>query len=152
MTARLVVCFALVACHRDAAPPPGDVVFVCEHGAAKSVVAAQYFNKLAAERGLAVRAVARGADPQAELSVSALEGLREDGLAPALAAPRPVDAAELRGASRVVAFDCGQPTMAALRGVGACWDDVPATGDGYAAARDRIRAHVEQMVEQLPPR
>ena len=51
-----------------------------EHGAAKSVIAAAYFNKLAAERGLPDRATYRGANPQAEHSVSALTGLREDGL------------------------------------------------------------------------
>lgn len=31
------------------------IVFVCEHGAAKSVIAAAYFNKLAAERARALR-------------------------------------------------------------------------------------------------
>ena len=43
-------------------PSPRDkaVVFVCEHGAAKSVVATAYFNKLAAERGLPFRATFRG--------------------------------------------------------------------------------------------
>jgi hypothetical protein len=54
------------------------VIFVCEHGAAKSVIATAYFNKMAAERGLPDRATSRGANPQAELSVSALKGLKED--------------------------------------------------------------------------
>jgi arsenate reductase len=36
------------------------VVFVCEHGAAKSVIAAAYFNKLAKERNLPYEAVCRG--------------------------------------------------------------------------------------------
>ena len=39
------------------------VVFVCEHGAAKSVVATAYFNTLAAERGLPFRATFRGTAP-----------------------------------------------------------------------------------------
>ena len=56
------------------------IVFVCEHGAAKSVIAAAYFNTLAAERGLRERAIYRGASPQAELSVATLKGLRDDGL------------------------------------------------------------------------
>src|SRR5882762_4195420 len=59
---------------------PPAVVFVCEHGAAKSVIATAYFNKLARDRGLPYRASFRGTDPQAELSVSALKGLREDGI------------------------------------------------------------------------
>jgi protein-tyrosine-phosphatase len=139
----------VLACSARATPPPAAVVFVCEHGAAKSVVASQYFNKLAAERGLAVRAIARGADPQAELSVSAVKGLTEDGLPPDLGTPRPLTASDVRGSARVVAFDCEQPAMKALRSMDLCWDDVPATGDEYARARDRIRAHVEAMVEQM---
>ena len=57
------------------------VVFVCEHGAAKSVVATAYFNKLAAERGLPFRATFRGTAPQDNLSVRAVEGLKADGVA-----------------------------------------------------------------------
>jgi len=145
---------ALLACSARSAPPPAaaEVVFVCEHGAAKSVVASQYFNKLVAERGLAIRSIARGADPQAELSVSAVEGLRADGLPPAPGVPRPLTASEVRSSARVIAFDCEQPAMKALRGMDACWDDVPATGEDYAGARDRIRARVEAMVEQIVAR
>jgi arsenate reductase len=46
----------------DAAAAP-RVIFVCEHGAAKSVIAAAYFNKIATERGLPDRATYRGASP-----------------------------------------------------------------------------------------
>ncbi len=35
------------------------ILFICEHGAAKSVIAAAYFDKLAKERGLKYRAVFR---------------------------------------------------------------------------------------------
>jgi arsenate reductase len=145
----LLLGLVVLACSSQPARAPAEVLFVCEHGAAKSVVAAEYFNKLAVERGLAARATARGADPQADLSVSAVKGLKEDGLQPSLAAPRPLTASDVRSSARVVAFDCKEPAMTALRGMDACWDDVPATADGYARARDRIRAHVEQMVDQM---
>src|SRR5215813_12915978 len=125
MKSQLLVCLALIACHQQPATPAGTVVFVCEHGAAKSVVASEYFNKLAAERGLAVHAIARGADPQPALSVSTVRGLTADGLSPKLDAPRPVTASEVRSSSRIIAFDCEQPTMRALRSMDTCWDDVP---------------------------
>lgn len=35
------------------------VVFVCEHGSSKSLVAATLFNKMAEQRGLTVRALSR---------------------------------------------------------------------------------------------
>src|SRR5207245_656045 len=56
------------------------VLFVCEHGAAKSVIAAAYFNKLAIERGLRYRAMFRGTNPQPEISPATVRGLNADGL------------------------------------------------------------------------
>jgi len=124
------------------------VVFVCEHGSAKSVIAAAYFNKLAAERGLAVRAVARGTDPDEELGPKAVAGIAADGLAPAEAAPRRYSAAEGAGAARLVAFN--PPGGELLPGAGAeGWDGVPPVGEDYGAARDAIVGRVVRLVEQL---
>lgn len=145
----LLTCVALVGCKGDRARSTTDVVFVCEHGAAKSVIAREYFNKLAAERGLAVRSIARGAEPQAELSVSAVKGLEADGLSPPLTAPQRATAVELRNSARVVAFDCEQPAMKAVKSMGTCWDDVPVVSQDYARARDAIRAHVAAMIDQI---
>ena len=64
---------------RSMSPSP-TIIFVCEHGAAKSLIAAAYFNKLAAERGMKERATFRGVSPQDALSTMALEGLRADGV------------------------------------------------------------------------
>jgi hypothetical protein len=30
-----------------------------------------------------------------------------------------------------------------------CWNDVPPVGDDYAGARDSIRAHIANMIEQM---
>jgi hypothetical protein len=49
------------------------IVFVCEHGAAKSVIAAAYFNKLARERNLNYEAVCRGTFPDSTISVATKE-------------------------------------------------------------------------------
>ena len=52
--------------------PAGTILFVCEHGSAKSVVAAAHFNQIATARGLPFRAISRGtpatvrADPRVE--------------------------------------------------------------------------------------
>ena len=47
---------------------PDTIVFVCEHGAAKSVVAAAQFNRLAEERHLPYRGIARGTEPQEDIA------------------------------------------------------------------------------------
>jgi hypothetical protein len=49
----------------------------------------------------------------------------------------------------VVTFDCDQAAMKGLLGMGACWGDVPATGEDYARARDAIRKHLEVLLDQI---
>ncbi len=72
------------------------VVCVCEHGAARSVIAAASFSKLAAERGLNVRAIARGVTAQPELSVAAIAGLQKDGIDFPKEKPKGLSEAELK--------------------------------------------------------
>lgn len=127
-------------------PPEPRVVFVCLHGAAKSVVAAAHFRRLAAARGLGIGAVAAGREPDAELAPSAVEGLAAEGLTAAPARPRPVTLYDVDSARHIVSFGCEVPTGAAGRVEQ--WD-VPAVGEGYAAARDQIVARVERLVEAL---
>src|SRR5258706_16004324 len=50
------------------------VVFVCEHGSAKSVLAAAHFNALAKRRGLRVRAISRGTNPDQAIAAPVAEG------------------------------------------------------------------------------
>ena len=128
-----------------------QVVFVCEHGAAKSVIATAYFNKMAAERGLPYRATYRGANPQAELSVPALKGLRDDGFAVLSAKPSPITAADVTTATYIFAIGCSLPEHAAASGKADSWDDVP-DDQGYAAQRDAIKRHVERLLDQLQKR
>src|SRR5436853_5257232 len=95
----------LTAC-RNHAPRAAQVVFVCEHGAAKSVVAAAHFNRLARERGLSFHAVAKAAEPQEDVAPSAVRGLAAEGLEALPKKPERVTSAELSHASRVVSFGC----------------------------------------------
>ena len=80
------------------------VVFVCEHGAARSVIAAAYFNRLAAERHLPYHAFARGTSPQEDLSAATVKGLEADGVAFDRAKPKGLSEADARSALRIVAF------------------------------------------------
>ncbi len=127
-------------------PPRPRVLFVCLHGAAKSVVAAAQFRRLAAARGVAADAVAAGTDPDPELAPAAVKGLAGDGLPATPARPRPVTLYDLDSAGRVVSFGC---EVAPSKGQRVEQWDVPAVSDGYAAARDRIVANVERLVAEL---
>jgi protein-tyrosine-phosphatase len=124
------------------------VVFVCEHGAAKSVIATTYFNKLAAERGLRARATYRGVNPQTDLSVNALKGLRDDGLSVPDRKPSAITQADVEAATVIFAIGCTLPKNATASGKAGSWDDVP-DDKGYAATRDAIKKHVEQLIDDL---
>jgi len=132
---------------QEAAGAP-SVVFVCEHGAAKSVIATAYFNKLARERGLPFRATFRGTDPQAELSVAALKGLREDGIEIPAGRPTAIAPTDVERATHVFAIGCTLPSSATASGKAASWSDVP-EGEGYARTRDAIVKHVTALVDEL---
>jgi protein-tyrosine-phosphatase len=131
---------------RISEPARPRVLFVCRHGAAKSVIGAAHFRRLAAARGLAMDAVAAGTEPDAELAPGAVKGLAGDGLPAAPGRPRPVTLYDLASATRVVSFGCQIPAAREQRVDQ--WD-VPAVSDGYAAARDRIVAGVERLVAEL---
>jgi hypothetical protein len=57
-----VIFMAMPLTNQARQPAPIErVVFVCEHGSVKSLIASTYFNQRAKARGLAFAAVARGA-------------------------------------------------------------------------------------------
>ena len=139
----LVVMLLLQPSSRDQ-----TVVFVCEHGAAKSVVATAYFNKLAAERGLPFRATFRGTSPQDNLSVRAVEGLKADGLAVPSGQPAAISDQDVAGATHIFAIGCTLPDNARRSGKASDWSDVP-DDQGYAPMRDAIVRHVKQLLDEL---
>ena len=126
----------------------GTVVFVCEHGAAKSLVATAYFNKLAAERGLPARAEFRGVDPQDALSVTAVAGLKADGVAVPAGRPTAIGTADVTAATHIFAIGCTLPAAAGQSGKAHSWDDVP-DGQGYGPMRDAIVRHVKALLDTL---
>ena len=124
------------------------VVFVCEHGAAKSVIATAYFNKLAAERGLPFRATFRGTAPQDELSVRTVAGLTADGVPIPSGKPTAISDADVSGATHIFAIGCTLPDKAMRSGKSADWSDVP-DDQGYGPMRDAIVRHVKDLLDQL---
>jgi protein-tyrosine-phosphatase len=125
-----------------------SIVFVCEHGSAKSVVAAAHFNRLAGERGLGLRAVSRGTDPDEELAPAAEAGLRADGLAAGERPPAKLTQADAAGAACVVTF-CELPRSYATAAPVERWDGVPPVSEDYAMARDEIVVRIGRLIDGL---
>ncbi|NOH01054.1 MAG: hypothetical protein HND47_03315 [Chloroflexi bacterium] len=126
----------------------GTIVFVCEHGAAKSVIAAAYFNSLAREKGLDLMAVARGTQPDEELSPKTVIGLQKDGLTPAETKPRKLAPEEAGSARRIISF-CDLPEEYHQAAVIERWEDVPPVSENYQAARDAIVKNLHCLLAEL---
>ena len=124
------------------------VVFVCEHGAAKSIIAATYFNRLADKKKLSLRAIARGTHPDADLSLNTVAGLREDGLTPAESIPTKLTWEDLGSAQQIVSF-CDLPEEYRQNVMVEQWLDVPPVSENYGRARDAIVAHLQKLFEHL---
>ena len=138
-----------------AEPPERQVVFVCEHGNVKSLMAASFFNRIAQQRGLPYRAVARGSAPDSTMVPAPIvAGLREDGFDVSAFHPVAVGATDLSASRVVIAISTSLPNGAEVGGSKVeQWNDVPPASVDYGKARDSLKAHVEKLIEQLsqPP-
>ena len=126
------------------------ILFVCEHGAAKIVIAAAYFNKLALESNSTLRAVARGTNPDDELSSNTINGLHTDGLTPTESKPQKLSLADLESSQRIISF-CELPKEFQDRIPIEQWDNVPPVSENYKKARDAILDHLKHLIPN-PPR
>lgn len=124
------------------------IVFVCEHGAAKSILAAAYFNRVAKARGLDLQAVARGTNPDNELSPQVIKGLLRDGLTPTEPTPQKLTPADMQSAQRLITF-CELPVEYQQQDIVERWDDIPPVSQNYETARAAIVKRLNYFVNQI---
>lgn len=132
----------------------GDVLFVCKHGNVKSLMAASYFNRLAAERGLPHRAAARGSDVDTpEVPIAIAGKLAEEGFDVSAFRAAPATTAEMQAAKRIVLIETSlHGASDAADAKVERWDDVPPASVHYPAASAALKAHVEKLLDQLANR
>lgn len=117
------------------------ILFLCQHGGAKSVIAASYFN----EAGLPVRAISAAAEePYDAVPEPVVERLASDGIDVRGFRPRRVEQPDLDAAVRVVSIDCQLPGVMTER-----WDDVPPASEDLEGSVAAIRRHVDALVAEL---
>ena len=112
MTLLMLAVHTLAAAPQSAPNPAASptIVFVCAHGAAKSVIATAYFNK-------------RGIEPQAELSERTVEALRADGVVVPPGKPTVIGDKDIDDATHIFAIGCPLPQKAKASGKGTDWSD-----------------------------
>jgi arsenate reductase len=133
---------------RNSAGPP-RVVFVCEHGSVKSLVAMEYFNRRAEARGLAYRAIARGTAPELMVPRAVRDGLRSDGFDVSAFEPRKFEDSDVDHASLIVSFDQDVASVVGARARYLKWDDLPGILSDFTRGKDAIVRHVDALLEEL---
>jgi arsenate reductase (thioredoxin) len=129
-------------------PEQSLVLFVCLHASAKSLIAAEYFNKLAAERRLPFRAISAGTEPDSAVPPHVVAGMRGDGYDVSRRIPLTLTR-ELAAPARIaISFE---PELAGYIAPGCTVErwSVPAVSEDYAVARDAIKGRVDALVAML---
>jgi arsenate reductase len=128
---------------------PQRVVFVCEHGSVKSLVAASYFNRSARQRGLPFEAVARGTAPEPTVPRVVQEGLHAVGMDVSAYVPKLFQSSDVSGASLVISFDQDIAGAVGKTAPHLKWDNLPSVLDNYSRGRDAIVQKVEALIDAL---
>jgi arsenate reductase len=149
-----IAAVTITACASHTERPPaavGTILFVCEHGNVKSLMAASYFNDLARRRGIGVRAISRAAAlDSVTVPAPIVAGLKDDGFDVAAFRPIALSAADVAASQRVIVINTALPAGPDVRGKTVeSWNDVPAATVDSAAARDSLKAHISGLVAQL---
>jgi arsenate reductase (thioredoxin) len=124
-----------------------QILFVCQHGGAKSLIAAEQFTRLARECGLQAHGVSAGLEPYDEVPPGVVHGLAAKGIDVSGYIPRALNANMLTDATTVIHFGCDMPSV---DGVDIReWKDVPMVSDGFDAAHADIVGRVKQLVDEI---
>ena len=132
-----------------AGPPQKAVLFVCEHGTVKSLIAKMYFERYAKEAGLPMQALSRGTHIDSVVPPWMVKGLADDQLFVGGFRPRSLAAEDLADAAYVVSFDVPASATAAAVVPREQWDGLPSVTQNYALGRDAIKARVKALVDSL---
>ena len=145
-----IVCACQGSTPMQREPTRAPVVFVCEHGNVKSLIAASLFDQVALERGLPFRAVSRGLSPEAGVPPKIADALRGDGVDIEGFEAQPLTARDVENARRVIAIGVDlSPFMRDTRAPAELWSDVPPASVDYRASRAALLRHIDALLDEL---
>lgn len=130
---------------------PRRLLFLCPHNAAKSVLAAAYCRKLAAQRNIAVHVDSAGTHPGPVVSPLVIKAVQAEGIDVSDYQPRRVTQDEVGAAWRVVSLGCPPDDLPQPAGAVEYWDDVPPPSQDLALTRAVIIEHINRLLDELDP-
>jgi arsenate reductase (thioredoxin) len=127
------------------------IIFVCEHGAAKSVIAASYFNKMAKERNLDYVAECRGTNPDSEVSKGAKDGLTKDNVFDPNTKPKKLLSSDTANVERIILFT-PLPSDLKTNIKTENWSNIQNLDDDYEKRRNAIVKKINELLDSLEKR
>ncbi len=128
---------------------PKKILFLCPHGAAKSLWAMVYCNALAEKAGINIDARNAGTEPDATLNARVVADLKDAGYAVADFAPQLLTDADLAAADYVVSLGCISGEQVPAGTTYLDWADVPLPSQDFEGSRDLIYAKVKALIASL---
>lgn len=127
-----------------------EILFLCQYGGAKSVMAASYFNRMMEQSSMPFVGVAAAAEtPYERVPDPVADLLERDGIAVRDFKPREVVAEDTRSAEKIVSMDCDLSAVDLSGSEVERWDDVPRPSVDLDGSASAIRTHVERLVAEL---
>lgn len=124
------------------------IIFVCQHGAAKSVIAASYFNKIAKERNLNYVAECRGIEPDSAVSASAKDGLMQDRLFDPTTMPQQLSDADTSATEMIILFTrLPEDWKTSVKTED--WSNTKDLDGSYEQRRDAIVKKINELLDSL---
>jgi arsenate reductase (thioredoxin) len=135
--------------------PPGhaadetqSIVFVCEKGSVKSVMATLFFNRMAVAENLRYRAISRGLTPDEKIPPAIAEALQKEGFDTTQIVPQRLTKEDGTTARNVVGF-CNVPVELASAAKTSLWLDIPPVSVDYEKAKAAMQSLVRKLVAEL---
>jgi arsenate reductase (thioredoxin) len=124
------------------------IIFVCEHGAAKSVIAASYFNKMAKERNLDYVAECRGTSPDSVVSPGIKDNLTREKVFDPNIKPRKLLIKDTANVERIILFTTLPPDLKTdIKTEN--WSTIQNVDADYEKRRNAIVKKINELLDSL---
>jgi arsenate reductase (thioredoxin) len=129
------------------------ILFLCPHGAAKSVLAATFAEREGQRLDLPIETAYAGTEPDEQIMPTVVAQLRAEGKDIAAQRPRHVTVADVQTADHIVSLGCSAEELDAIApGVASrveFWHEVPPVSQNLPVAYAVIQAKVQQLLGNL---
>jgi arsenate reductase len=126
-----------------------NILFICPHGAAKSVIAAADCRQQAALGGLSIDALSAGTEPDDVVPLPVVAALRAEGIDVSGYRPRQVTSEDFAAAGYIVSLGCDLDGLIPPGTVIERWNDIPPVSEDIDRARAAIRSHVIALLDRM---